>query len=67
MIYSLMSGYKNYKNFQRNQPLYLHGLDNNSGVGFRDHEESDSDHNFRFVVVQYWIYNNLSLSVLKLC
>ena len=35
--------------------------------GFRDHEESDSDRNFRFVVVQYWIYNNLSLSVLKLC
>ena len=46
MIYSLMSGYKNYKNFQWNQPLYLHGLDNNSGVGFRDHEKTFSDLGF---------------------
>ena len=53
MIYSLMSGYKNYKNFQWNQPLYLHGLNNNYGVGFRDHEESDSDHNSGFVMEQY--------------
>ena len=41
---------KNYKNFQRNQPLYLHGLNYRFVLGLRDHEESDSDHNSGFVV-----------------
>ena len=45
-----MSGYKKNKNFQRNQPLYLHRLNINFGVGFRDYEESDSDHSSGFVI-----------------
>ena len=41
---------KNYKNFQWNQPLYLHGLNVNFGVGFRDHEETFRDLGSGFVV-----------------
>jgi len=29
----------------------LHRLNNNFGVGFRDHEESDSDHSSGFVIM----------------
>ena len=35
--------------------------------GIRINEKAFSDHGSGFVVAQYWIYNNLSLSVLKLC
>ena len=40
---------KNYKNFQRNQPLYMQGLNVNYGVGFRDYEDSDTDLGSGFV------------------
>ena len=41
---------KKFQKFQRNQPLYLHRLNINFGVGFRDHEESDRDNSFSFAV-----------------
>ena len=34
---------KNFKNFQRNQTLYLQRLSVNYGVGFRNHEKSFRD------------------------
>ena len=34
---------KNFKNFQRNQTLYLQRLSVNYGVGFRDHEKAFRD------------------------
>ena len=43
MFVSDVKSKKYFKNFQWNQPLYLHGLNVNFGVGFRDHEESDTD------------------------
>ena len=47
------SGIKNiFQKFQWNQPLYLHGLNINFGVGFRDHEKTFSDRGSGLVVVQ---------------